>query len=148
MSFETQRRCFHMHGGGGLGMRLQGTKSHTQTTHYDVCLVPRSSCTRDKKVASFSNLACFVLRFAFSVYVIHKSTRMTKNGKGLVLFITWMMSGERKVDLGEGTTTLDKLLEWCTGLRIFTCLKLLNLTGKKYIFKLVCSLGTRLYSLG
>ena len=56
-------------GGGGQGMRLQGTKSHTQTTHYGVCLIPRSSCTCEKEVASFPNLPRFILRFAFSVYV-------------------------------------------------------------------------------
>lgn len=83
----------------------------------------------------------FVCLFAFGIHVVHRSGRVTKNGKGLGLFIMWTTSGGREMDIGwRGPTA--KTTHWqafyrSSGLQMLAWLKLLILTGKNSLMSIV-----------
>ena len=58
-----------------------------------ICILFQATSDR-RSVASFPDLPCFYLPFAFTI--IHGSRRPAKNGEGLRAFIMWMMSGGRE----------------------------------------------------
>ena len=77
-------------------------------------------------------LSFFVLLFAFGVNVVHRSGSVTKNGKGLGLFIMWTMSGGREMDIewrdpNCKNNKLDHSLYRSSGLQMLAWLKLLIL---------------------